>query len=385
RLPGGAAGRVALRIAHRRVHLLHAAVADVHLGALAVGDAIQPGAELVALGGGVDLVEERAEQIANAALRDVGAVLRPVGFHHARLGHLELHQEAVLLPEILDHRPELLRRIVDDQPALGAGALDAQLVELRQHRGRPRIALVAPLRLVAREGRAAPAGLGNDVAVVARRRGEIGRHFERRQRDGRLVVDLAGQRFFGDAASEKQRRRRGGPTAPHQPRPSTIRRPVSAMPASCSASRSGWWQRSETGTIGRRRPYSIRPISAIAHFTGLGLVSMNRRWCSGSTRLLSSRAFFTSPTSAAAHIWCISFGATLAVTEMTPCPPHRISGSAVASSPLYTAKLRGARRSRSVPRSRLAVASLMPMMPGTSASRSTVSFCMSATVRTGTL
>ena len=49
------------------------------------------------------------------------------------------------------------------------------------------------------------------------------------------------------------------------------------------------------------------------------------------------------------------------------------------------AKLRGARRMRSVLRSMFALASLMPMMPGTCARRSTVSVCRSATVRPGTL
>ncbi len=45
----------------------------------------------------------------------------------------------------------------------------------------------------------------------------------------------------------------------------------------------------------------------------------------------------------------------------------------------------GLRRSRSAPRSRLPVASLMPTMPGTCARRSVVSVARSATVRPGTL
>ena len=36
----------------------------------------------------------------------------------------------------------------------------------------------------------------------------------------------------------------------------------------------------------------------------------------------------------AAHISCINRGATLAVTEITPCPPISISGSPATSSPL---------------------------------------------------
>ena len=54
------------------------------------------------------------------------------------------------------------------------------------------------------------------------------------------------------------------------------------MPASCSASRTVWWNFSDSGDSGRRRPCSIRPISASAHLTGIGFASTNRRWCSGS-------------------------------------------------------------------------------------------------------
>jgi hypothetical protein len=85
----------------------------------------------------------------------------------------------------------------------------------------------------------------------------------------------------------------------------------------------------------------------------------------------------------------IGSGATFAVTEITPWPPIRISGSAVMSSPLYTAKSRLPSsfrpRKSSLPRPRSAVASLMPTMPGTCASFSVVSVERSATVRPGTL
>ena len=45
------------------------------------------------------------------------------------------------------------------------------------------------------------------------------------------------------------------------------------MPASCSASRTLWWNRSDSGESGRRSPYSVSPISASAHLAGIGFAS----------------------------------------------------------------------------------------------------------------
>jgi len=50
------------------------------------------------------------------------------GLHHAGLGRFGLDEKAVLLPEVLHQRPELLGNLVlHHQPALGAGALDVIL------------------------------------------------------------------------------------------------------------------------------------------------------------------------------------------------------------------------------------------------------------------
>ena len=75
----------------------------------------------------------------------------------------------------------------------------------------------------------------------------------------------------------------------------------------------------------------------------------------------------------------------MAVTLMLPWPPSSISATAVLSSPEYTENDFGSARSSQPARSMLPVASLMPTMPGTCARRTTVSCCMSATVRPGTL
>ena len=50
-------------------------------------------------------------------------------------------------------------------------------------------------------------------------------------------------------------------------------------------------------------------------------------------RMVIAEARRTSPSSAATHISCISFGATLAVTLTLPWPPSSISATAVPSSP----------------------------------------------------
>ena len=117
----------------------------------------------------------------------------------------------------------------------------------------------------------------------------------------------------------------------------------------------------------------------------MGLASTNSFWCKPNSLALMPRALTASPAMAATHISCINFGATLAVTDITPLPPNNIKLMAVASSPLNTAKSCGARNSKSVPRSMPPVASLMPMIFGCWAKRKTVSLLMSQPVRPGTL
>src|SRR3954467_15380227 len=93
RLPARLALVALLRVLHR-VHLLHAAMADVDLRAFARGGALRARTELVALGARIDAVGEAAEQAADEVLRQVGAVLGPVGFHDADLRRFLLDQEA---------------------------------------------------------------------------------------------------------------------------------------------------------------------------------------------------------------------------------------------------------------------------------------------------
>jgi hypothetical protein len=179
--------------------------------AVAVGRALQAGAELVALGGRVDAVGEAAEQAADAVLRQVGAVLGPVGLHHPDLGRLLLDQEPALQPELAHHRPHLVGRLLHHQPALGAEALEAHVLDLRQHAGGAWTSLLLALLLVARERRRFL--IGQHEAAVALRRGEVGRNLERRKLGRGLVVDAAVE-HRGAAAREGDSGCRGEPAHP---------------------------------------------------------------------------------------------------------------------------------------------------------------------------
>ena len=88
---------------------------------------------------------------------------------------------------------------------------------------------------------------------------------------------------------------------------------------------------------------------------------------------------------AAAHMSCMAFGATFAVTEMSPRAPFRINSIAVASSPEYTSKSSLQLLMISRARSILPVASLIPIILSICARRATVSGIMSTAVRPGTL
>src|SRR5262249_37352588 len=81
------------------------------------------------------------------------------------------------------------------------------------------------------------------------------------------------------------------------------------------------WPTGVSGTMGRRTPALQRPRRDKAHFVGAGLGSQKSARCSDSSRRWIAVARFTSPSMAAAHISCISFGATLAVTLTLPWPP----------------------------------------------------------------
>src|ERR1700682_1636653 len=364
--------------------LRRAAMADENLDRARFRTTLDAAAKLVALVGIVAEAQVLAGESLKKILRQVGAILGPIGFHDAKTGLLDRYHETVLGPEFAQCRPRRFLRCLHDQPALAARARNACVRTHGQKLGR-----------TAGCTRGRDARCGADlIAVVVGRRGEIRRHFERGDASGRLVVDFLAQRQGHGLAAGKHRcgndgrhRRARHATqqlcTQHSIPPQNSHR----QPASRSAVRTMSWYGAASGVSGSRSGPPIRPISASAHLTGIGLASTNSLVCKGMSFAFAERASSSLPFSAASHIAAIARGATLAVTEMTPWPPSSIYASAVSSLPESNANdfVLGRRRIRSTWRTRSDVASLMPTTPGSSARRSTVSVARSAMVRPGTL
>src|SRR5438270_457968 len=178
---------------------------DLGIGVAHEVDALLP---IAVLDGETDAVE-RESHAAPHPVEGLGHLQRLEAVHAlADLGALRLlylDEEAVLLPEVTHQRPELLGLLVDHQPALRAGALDAHALGLRQHH-RPQRAglLLAALGLVARERGGRGARFGHDIAVVARGRRQIGRDLERRHAARLLVLDLALEPLVDARAATEQ-------------------------------------------------------------------------------------------------------------------------------------------------------------------------------------
>ena len=168
-------------------------MADVDFGA-AVGGALEAGAVLVALAGRIGRIEYLADRVADEVLRDLRAVFRPVCFHHAGGRRFGFDGETGIIPKLLELRPQLFRRLLDDQPALVAVALDLdsgvaghadRITAGGRHRGD-----VPGLLLARGGGDAAPVRHG--VAVVFLQLGQVRRHVQRRRLLGRAVVQSVG-------------------------------------------------------------------------------------------------------------------------------------------------------------------------------------------------
>src|SRR6185503_11115170 len=203
---------------------------------------------------------------------------RPVGFHDTSFGNLGLDQETELLPEILDHGPDLLGRLRHDQPALAAGPIEPNLVDFREDRARSGPGCAAALGAVGRESRRPGRGPLRDlIAVVTGRRGQVRRNFERRELLLGLVLDLRRIEQGAAAAGKGQRehcRDCGAAGSGHPAFPSTTRRPLAGVTSAWRmASLTTSWNCCESGMSGRRMPMPISPICATAHLTGIGFAS----------------------------------------------------------------------------------------------------------------
>src|SRR5687767_1159606 len=377
RLPDGAV------LVGVRPQLLDLAVAHEDLGRTGLGALLQPGAVLVAPRRRPQVRRHLADRAAHEVLRDLRLVLVPFGLEDAGVGLLAHEAVAGLGPEVAHHRPHGGGFGLHHQPALVAHALQPRALDLRQHGARVR---------AGNDGRGAALGIGgvgrlrlrigDGETVVDRGRRELGRNLERLHgaRLGALVLLGLGAEAGAAGGGGRDERGECESMQVHGEAVPQVRQPAArSAPATVS------WCAGASGVSGRRMPSAMRPMRCSAHLTGMGLDSTKRCLCSPSNLLLIAIARAVSPERAATHISCISRGATLAVTETTPLAPSWTYASAVSSLPLNTMKSLGLRARSSVQRSMLEVASLIPTMPFTCASRRMVSLARSATVREGTL
>src|SRR6202049_1584649 len=169
-------------------------MADENLDRAWFRAALDSAAKLVALVSIVGEAHILAAESLKKILRQVGAILGPIGFHDAKSRLLDCNHKPVLGPEVAQCRPRRLLRRLHDQPALAARSRKAGVRTYRQNLG-----------WLARRTRGSDARRsGYLIAVVVRRRGEIGGHFEYGRAPGGLIVDFLAQRDVHELAAGKQ-------------------------------------------------------------------------------------------------------------------------------------------------------------------------------------
>ncbi|CAB4392233.1 unnamed protein product [Rhizophagus irregularis] len=294
-----------------------AAMADPHFRR-AVRQALEARAELVALAGRIGRVEHAANGAADKVLRDLGAVFVPRRFHDAGGRRILGDLEAVVFPELLDLWPELLRRLLDDQPFLVARTFHAHGIGRDRADGFTgdstlgRGDLGAALVHAGRGGDAAAVRHG--VAAVFFQLGQVGRHVQRRNALRCFVIDFVRPEAQHAAAAQAEsqggeqqgacgggRRNQGGLANSHVVSCRVTAYGWDKRPASRRAPRTVSWKGADRGASGKRRPAGIKPISASAHLTGTGFGSTNSLACRSSTVLLMATARAMSPAMAASH------------------------------------------------------------------------------------
>src|SRR6266550_2543531 len=157
--------------------LRRAAMADENLDCAWLRAALDPAAKLVALVSIVGEAHILAAESLQKILGQVGAILGPIGFHDAKSGLLDGNHKPALGPEVAQRRPRRLLSRLHDQPALAARSRKARVRIYRQNLG------WLPCRTRGGHARCS----GYLIAVVVRRRGEIGGHFEYGRAPGGLV------------------------------------------------------------------------------------------------------------------------------------------------------------------------------------------------------
>src|SRR5690606_39481439 len=110
--------------------LVHVLVADIDFGGVGV-DAFQTHAEALAFATVEDLINDGAQNRADPAFGNLGAVFGPVGFDEACARILGTNRETLLVPELKQLWVDLLDRPGHHQPAQIAISLDLDIVFAR--------------------------------------------------------------------------------------------------------------------------------------------------------------------------------------------------------------------------------------------------------------
>src|SRR5450631_3437843 len=116
--------------------LRRAAMADKNLDRPRLGTALDPAAKLVALVGIVAEAHIFTGKLLQEILRQVGAILGPIGFHDAKRRLIDSNHEPVPAPEIAQRRPGRLLCGLHHQPPLAARARETRIRAQRQKLGR---------------------------------------------------------------------------------------------------------------------------------------------------------------------------------------------------------------------------------------------------------
>ncbi len=187
------------------VDLFHAAVSDVDLRGALPG-ALDACPVFILFVGRVDRVEHTTDRAANDVLRQLGAVLGPVGFEHTCVRIGLLYFESNARPELDQHWPRFLGRQVDREPALIALPFNLRYRTHRHDRGAGGDRSSPRALPLARRGDRLRA-IRHQETLIARQLRQVGRNFQRLARLCGFVLHLVRlEDAAGPGAARKQRR-----------------------------------------------------------------------------------------------------------------------------------------------------------------------------------
>ena len=140
----------------------------------------------------MSIAELLVKPIMRTALRNLGAIFCPTGFHHTCRLVFAADSQSDFLPKPLDHRPNVFCLVVNHQPTLSIVTLHMHALHFRQYlTGRATLGTTLAVIGISRNG--FTFALWHLVAFFAAGRSQIRRHFQRwhLQRSGAIIDALA--------------------------------------------------------------------------------------------------------------------------------------------------------------------------------------------------